>query len=152
MRKLKRAQDNFIIRIVVAVARACCPRSSCGRARRRRWCCNSARSRRSAEEPGLKFKIPLIQEVVRYGRAHPSAWIPIRRGDASDDRRLVVDASRATAVNRSGAVAGSGRGVGWRAAPPEDRLSSIPDATIREVLGADQVTSDNDHWRKIGAT
>ena len=92
------------------------------------------------EEPGLKFKIPLIQEVVRYDARILSLDTDTIEVTPSDDRRLVVDAFaryRITDVVRFRQAVGVG---GVRAA--EDRLSSILNATIREVLGADQVTSD----------
>ncbi|MFP4275464.1 MAG: protease modulator HflC, partial [Paracoccaceae bacterium] len=92
------------------------------------------------EEPGLKFKIPLIQEVVRYDARILSLDTETIEVTPSDDRRLVVDAFaryRITDAVQFRQAVGVG---GLRAA--EDRLSSILNATIREVLGADQVTSD----------
>ena len=44
------------------------------------------------EEPGLGFKIPLIQEVVRYDGRILSLPTPPLEVTMSDDRRLVVDA------------------------------------------------------------
>ena len=92
------------------------------------------------EEPGLAFKIPLIQEVVRYDDRILSLDTDTIEVTPSDDRRLVVDAFaryRIADVVRFRQAVGVG---GLRAA--EDRLSSILNAQIREVLGADQVTSD----------
>lgn len=43
------------------------------------------------EEPGLAFKIPLIQEVVRYDDRILSRDIDPLEITPSDDRRLVVD-------------------------------------------------------------
>ncbi|WP_368344258.1 protease modulator HflC [Pelagovum sp. HNIBRBA483] len=93
------------------------------------------------EEPGLGFKIPLIQEVVRYDDRILSLDTATIEVTPSDDRRLVVDAFaryRITDVVQFRQAVGVG---GLRAA--EDRLSSILNAQIREVLGADQVTSDS---------
>ena len=93
-----------------------------------------------AEEPGLGFKIPIIQEVVRYDDRILSLDTETIEVTPSDDRRLVVDAFaryRIADVVRFRQAVGVG---GIRAA--EDRLSSILNAQIREVLGADQVTSD----------
>ncbi|MDP7150202.1 MAG: protease modulator HflC [Paracoccaceae bacterium] len=92
------------------------------------------------EEPGLAFKIPLIQEVVRYDDRILSLDTDVIEVTPSDDRRLVVDAFaryRIADVVQFRQAVGVG---GIRLA--EDRLSSILNAQIREVLGADQVTSD----------
>lgn len=92
------------------------------------------------EQPGLAFKIPLIQEVVKYDDRILSLDTDTIEVTPSDDRRLVVDAFarfRIADVVQFRQAVGAG---GLRAA--EDRLSSILNAQIREVLGADQVTSD----------
>lgn len=92
------------------------------------------------EEPGLAFKIPLIQEVVRYDDRILSLDTTEIEVTPSDDRRLVVDAFaryRIADVVRFRQAVGVG---GVRAA--EDRLGAILNSRIREVLGADQVTSD----------
>ena len=92
------------------------------------------------EEPGLGFKIPFIQEVVKYDDRILSLDTDTIEVTPSDDRRLVVDAFaryRISDVVQFRQAVGVG---GIRAA--EDRLSSILNAQIREVLGADQVTSD----------
>ncbi|MHA6344747.1 protease modulator HflC [Roseivivax sp. CAU 1761] len=92
------------------------------------------------EEPGLGLKIPFIQEVVRYDDRILSLDTDTIEVTPSDDRRLVVDAFaryRIADVVQFRQAVGVG---GIRAA--EDRLSSILNAQIREVLGADQVTSD----------
>jgi len=92
------------------------------------------------EEPGLYFKIPFIQEVVRYDDRILSLDTDVIEVTPSDDRRLVVDAFtryRIRDVVQFRQAVGVG---GVRTA--EDRLSSILNAQIREVLGADQVTSN----------
>jgi membrane protease subunit HflC len=92
------------------------------------------------EEPGIGFKVPFIQEVVKYDDRILSLDTDTIEVTPSDDRRLVVDAFaryRIADVVRFRQATGVG---GIRAA--EDRLSSILNAQIREVLGADQVTSD----------
>jgi membrane protease subunit HflC len=92
------------------------------------------------EEPGLGFKIPFIQEVVKYDGRILSLDTETIEVTPSDDRRLVVDAFaryRIADVVRFRQAVGVG---GIRAA--EDRLSAILNAQIREILGADQVTSD----------
>jgi membrane protease subunit HflC len=92
------------------------------------------------EQPGLAFKVPLIQEVVKYDDRILSLDTDVIEVTPSDDRRLVVDAFaryRIADVVQFRQAVGVG---GIRAA--EDRLASILNAQIREVLGADQVTSD----------
>ncbi len=92
------------------------------------------------EEPGLSFKIPLIQEVVKYDDRILSLDTETIEVTPSDDRRLVVDAFAryriSDVVQFRQAVGVGGISVA------ENRLSSILNAQIREVLGADQVTSD----------
>src|SRR6056297_3411465 len=89
------------------------------------------------EEPGLGFKIPLIQEVVKYEDRILSLDTDTIEVTPSDDRRLIVDAFaryRITDVVRFRQAVGVG---GVRTA--ESRLSDILNSQIREVLGADQV-------------
>jgi membrane protease subunit HflC len=96
--------------------------------------------RQVREEPGLGFKIPFIQDVVRYDDRILSLDTETIEVTPSDDRRLVVDAFaryRIDDVVRFRQAVGAG-GV----ATAQDRLSSILNAEIREVLGSDQVTSD----------
>lgn len=92
------------------------------------------------EEPGLGFKIPLIQEVVKYDDRILSLDTDAIEVTPSDDRRLVVDAFAryriADVVQFRQAV-----GVGGLAAA-ESRLRSILNAQIRQVLGSESVTSD----------
>ncbi|WP_209425443.1 protease modulator HflC [Pararhodobacter sp. SW119] len=85
-------------------------------------------------EPGLGWRIPLIQEVVRYDarilglQSQPLEVTPL------DDRRLVVDAFlrwRITDVERFRQAVGT---EGVRAA--QVRIERILNAAIREVLGA----------------
>jgi len=100
--------------------------------------------RQVKEEPGLGFKIPLIQDVVKYDDRILSLDTDTIEVTPSDDRRLVVDAFaryRIADVVRFRQAVGEG---GYKVA--EDRLQSILNAQIREVLGADQVTSDTILW------
>ncbi|MEL7116013.1 MAG: protease modulator HflC [Pseudomonadota bacterium] len=95
---------------------------------------------RVKEDPGLGFKIPLIQEVVRYDDRIRSLDTPPTEVTPSDDRRLVVDAFaryRITDVVQFRQAVGVG---GERAA--EDRLESILNSQIRAVLGSAGVTSN----------
>jgi len=91
------------------------------------------------EEPGLGFKIPLIQEVVRYDDRIQSLDTVPTQVTPSDDRRLMVDAFaryRISDVVQFRQAVGAG---GLRLA--EDRLEGILNPAIRAVLGADGVTS-----------
>ena len=91
------------------------------------------------EDPGLGFKIPLIQEVVRYDDRILSRDIDPLEVTPLDDRRLVVDAFaryRITDVERFRQAVGVG-GIAFA----EDRLDSILRAQTREILGS---VSSND--------
>lgn len=86
------------------------------------------------EEPGLAFKIPLIQEVVRYDSRILSIDVQPLEVTPLDDRRLVVDAFaryRISDVKQFRQAVGVG---GLRTA--EDRLNRILVAETREVLGS----------------
>ncbi len=91
------------------------------------------------EEPGLGFKLPLIQEVVRYDDRILSRDLDPLEITPSDDRRLVVDAF---ARYRIADVEQFRRavGVGGEEAAAR-RLDSILRAETREVLGS--VTSND---------
>lgn len=91
------------------------------------------------EEPGIAFKIPLIQEVVRYDDRILSRDIDPLEVTPLDDRRLVVDAFaryRIADVTRFRQAVGVG-GI----AIAETRLDSILRSETREVLGS---VSSND--------
>ena len=91
------------------------------------------------ENPGLAFKIPLIQDVVRYDDRILSRDIDPLEVTPLDDRRLVVDAFaryRITDVNQFRQAVGGG---GIPAA--ESRLDSILRSETREILGS---VSSND--------
>ena len=86
------------------------------------------------ETPGLAFKIPLIQEVVRYDDRILSLETQSLEVTPLDDRRLVVDAFaryRIIDVVRFREAVGVG---GVRSA--ESRLERILNAATREVLGS----------------
>ena len=90
------------------------------------------------EDPGLAFKIPLIQEVVRYDDRILSLETQSLEVTPLDDRRLVVDAFaryRIANVIQFREAVGVG---GVRSA--ESRLERILNAATREVLGS--VTSN----------
>ncbi len=85
------------------------------------------------EEPGLAFKIPVIQEVVRYDDRILSIDVGPIEVTPADDRRLVVDAFAryriADVVQFRQAVGNGGEVVAGQ------RLDRILTAETREVLG-----------------
>ena len=85
------------------------------------------------EEPGLGFKIPLIQDVVRYDGRILSLATKAMEVTPADDRRLVVDAFARLRIVDLMSFRES-VGVGGIAAA-QDRLGRILNASIREVLG-----------------
>jgi membrane protease subunit HflC len=90
-------------------------------------------------EPGLAFKIPLIQEVVRYDSRILIRDIDPLEVTPLDDRRLMVDAFaryRIIDVNQFRQAVGVG-GI----PVAENRLDSILKAQIRQILGS---VSSND--------
>ncbi|WP_299211870.1 protease modulator HflC [uncultured Tateyamaria sp.] len=91
------------------------------------------------EDPGLAFKIPLIQEVVRYDDRILSRDVEPLEVTPLDDRRLVVDAFaryRITDVNQFRQAVGTG---GEESA--DRRIDGILRNELREVLGS---VSSND--------
>ncbi len=91
------------------------------------------------EDPGLSFKIPFIQQVVRYDDRILSRDIEPLEVTPLDDRRLVVDAFaryRIVDVRRFREAVGDG-GIPFA----ESRLDSILRSRTREVLGS---VSSND--------
>ena len=86
------------------------------------------------EDPGLAFKLPLIQDVVRYDDrilglpTQPLEVTPL------DDRRLVVDAFARWRVSNVVTFREAVGAEGLRAA--QGRLDRILNAAIREVLGS----------------
>jgi modulator of FtsH protease HflC len=86
------------------------------------------------DEPGLAFKIPFIQEVVRYEDRILSIETDDLEVTPLDDRRLVVDAfARWRIVDVKAfrqAVGGNGQVLA------ENRLGKILTASTREVLGS----------------
>ena len=96
--------------------------------------------KRVKEDPGLAFKLPLIQEVVRYDDRIRALDTPQTEVTPSDDRRLVVDAF---ARYRISDVVQFRQAVGVGGlATAESRLAGILNPVIREVLGAEGVTSN----------
>ncbi|WP_194094427.1 protease modulator HflC [Marivivens aquimaris] len=98
------------------------------------------------EEPGIGFKIPLIQEVVKYDDRILSRDMAALEVIASDSRRIEVDAFaryRIADVEDFRRATGSG---GERQA--SNRLDSILRTAIRKVLGtvssAEILSSDRD--------
>ncbi|KIC50709.1 protease modulator HflC [Tateyamaria sp. ANG-S1] len=91
------------------------------------------------EDPGLAFKIPLIQEVVRYDDRILSRDVDPLEVTPLDDRRLVVDAFaryRIADVNRFRQAVGTGG-----EASADRRIDGILRNELRAVLGS--VTSND---------
>jgi membrane protease subunit HflC len=91
------------------------------------------------EQPGLAFKLPFIQQVVRYDDRILSLDTMPLEVTPLDDRRLVVDAfARYRIINvvQFRQAVGTGGIV-----TAESRLERILNAALREVLGS--VTSNN---------
>ncbi|MWD30105.1 protease modulator HflC [Aquicoccus sp. SCR17] len=94
------------------------------------------------EEPGIAFKLPLVQQVVRYDDRILSRDVDPLEITPLDDRRLVVDAFaryRIVDVNRFREATGAAGDQAIQMAGL--RLDSILRATTREVLGS---VSSND--------
>ncbi|MCI5094712.1 MAG: protease modulator HflC [Rhodobacteraceae bacterium] len=94
------------------------------------------------EDPGLSFKIPLIQDVVRYDDRILSRDVDPLEVTPLDDRRLVVDAFaryRISDVNQFREATGAGGDQAIEVAGR--RLDSILRSQTREVLGS---VSSND--------
>jgi len=86
------------------------------------------------DKPGLNFKLPFIQDVVRYdGRVLGLGTQPLEITPL-DDRRLVVDAFARWRITNLVEFRESVGAEGIRAA--QIRLERIMNAAIREVLGA----------------
>ncbi|SLN76058.1 protease modulator HflC [Roseisalinus antarcticus] len=91
------------------------------------------------EDPGLAFKIPLIQEVVRYDDRTLSLDVDPLEVTPLDDRRLVVDAFaryRIIDVNQFRQAVGAGAEEA-----AAQRLDGVLRDEVRAVLG--QVTSND---------
>jgi membrane protease subunit HflC len=92
------------------------------------------------EEPGLGFKLPLLDEVVRYEDRILTLETPMIEVTPADDRRLEVDAFvlyRISDIRQFRQALGVD---GERQA--EIQLNGILDGQIRAVLGSQGVTSD----------
>jgi membrane protease subunit HflC len=134
------AKSTFLIPVVVVAAVVGLSSLFVGDDREKALVVQFGQIKDVKEEPGLAFKIPFIQEVVLYDDRILSLDTETIEVTPSDDRRLVVDAFtryRIADVVQFRQAVGVG---GLRTA--ESRLAGILNSQIREVLGADQVTSD----------
>ena len=94
------------------------------------------------EDPGLAFKMPILDQVARYDDRILSLDVDPLEVTPLDDRRLVVDAFaryRIADVNRFREATGASGDTAVRMAAA--RLDSILRAQTREVLG--EVASDD---------
>lgn len=101
------------------------------------------------DDPGLAFKLPLIQEVVRYDDRILSREVDTLEVTPSDDRRLEVDAfARYRIVDVEQFRQATGAGGDQAIAVAGRRLDSILRSKTREVLGTvasnDILSSDRD--------
>ena len=91
-------------------------------------------------EPGIGFKVPLLDEVVKYEDRILSLETELIEVTPADDRRLVIDAfvlyRIADIVQYRQAI-----GVGGQRQAEND-LSGIMESQIRQVLGSQGVTSN----------
>ena len=85
------------------------------------------------EDPGLAFKIPLIQEVVKYDDRILPLDTQALEVTPADDRRLVVDAFARWRITKPVKFRKAVGDAGVRRALP--RLEKILNAEVREVLG-----------------
>tara|TARA_R110002072_G_scaffold3472_5_gene25279 strand:- start:6363 stop:7262 length:900 start_codon:yes stop_codon:yes gene_type:complete len=91
-------------------------------------------------EPGIGFKIPLLDELVRYEDRILTLETPVIEVTPADDRRLEIDAFvlyRINDIEQYRQAIGAG---GERQA--ENDLSGIMESQIRAVLGSQGVTSN----------
>ena len=91
-------------------------------------------------DPGLGFKVPMLDEVVRYEDRILSLETPVIEVTPADDRRLEVDAFVLYRIGdivqfRQALAAGGEREAAIQ-------LNDILDGQIRAVLGSDGVTSN----------
>lgn len=92
------------------------------------------------EEPGLAFKYPLVEQVVRYDDRILSLDTAPIEVTPSDDRRLVVDAFARYRISDVVQFRQATGVAGIRDA--ERRLSSILEDRLRAILGEAGVTSN----------
>ncbi len=91
-------------------------------------------------DPGIGFKVPLLDEVVTYDDRILSLETPVIEVTPADDRRLEVDAFvlyRIDDVVQFRQALGAGR-----EREAANQLNDILDGQIRAVLGSDGVTSN----------
>lgn len=96
--------------------------------------------KQEVNDPGLGFKLPLLDEVVRYEDRILSLETPVIEVTPADDRRLEVDAFvlyRIADIRQFRQALAAG---GEREAAIQ--LNDILDGQIRAVLGSDGVTSN----------
>lgn len=91
-------------------------------------------------EPGLNFKVPLLDEVVRYEDRILSLETEVIEVTPADDRRLEIDAF---VLYRIGDVVQYRQAIGVGGQrQAENDLSGIMESQIRAVLGSQGVTSN----------
>ena len=91
-------------------------------------------------EPGLGFKVPLLDEVVRYEDRILSIETPVIEVTPADDRRLEIDAFVLYRIDDMVQFRQALGGGGVRQA--ESEMGGIMESQIRAVLGSQGVTSN----------
>jgi len=91
-------------------------------------------------EPGLGFKMPLLDEVVRYEDRILALDTPEIEVTPADDRRLLVDAFVLWRIDDIVQFRQAVSVGGW--AEASRQLNDIMNSQIRAVLGSDGVTSN----------
>ena len=133
-------KSNFLIPIVVIVAAAVLSSLFVVDEREKALVLRFGQIKQVVTEPGIGFKFPMVDEVVRFEDRILSLETPLIEVTPADDRRLEIDAFvlyRIDDVEQYRRAVGSGGET--RAASD---LSGILESQIRAVLGSQGVTSN----------
>lgn len=87
--------------------------------------------RRAHTEPGLKFKVPFIEDVIYYEKRVLNFDLPEVRITTGDQKRLIVDTYTRYRINDSVVFFRSVKNVDGAAV----RLETLISSTVRNVLG-----------------
>lgn len=133
-------KTNFLIPIVVIVAAGILSSIFVVDEREKALVLRFGQIKQVVTDPGIGFKVPMIDEVVRFEDRIMSLETPVIEVTPADDRRLEIDAFvlyRIDDVEQYRRAVGSGGET--RAASD---LSGILESQIRAVLGSQGVTSN----------
>lgn len=90
-------------------------------------------------DPGLGFKLPILDEVVRFEDRTLNLETPVIEVTPADDRRLEVDA---LVLYKIADIVQFRQAFGANASQAQIQLRDIMDSQIRAVLGSEGVTSN----------